>query len=69
MNIIKVFKFLTINVFLIYLSILFYGNFIWVGRAFFAGDAMEATNLSFIIMFIVILNAIDFATEILEGSD
>ena len=69
MNIIKMFKFLTTNVFLIYLSILFYGNFIWVGRAFSPSDAMEATNLSFIIMFIVILNAIDFVSEILEGSD
>ena len=66
MNTVKVLKFLATNVFLVYLSVLFYENFIWIGRAFSAGDAMEATNLSFVIMFIVILNSIDFVTEILD---
>ena len=69
MKIIKILKFLTINAFLIYLSILFYGNFIWVGIAFYPGDAMEATNLSFVIMFIVILNTVDFVSEILGSKN
>ena len=69
MKTIKLFKFLTINAFLIYLSMLFYENFIWVGRAFHHTDAMEATNLSYVMIFIVVLNTVDFVSEILEGSD
>ena len=71
MNIIKVFKFLTINVFLLYIVTLLYDSYIWVSSTmvFYSQDTIEGNKFVVVIVFIVILNTIDFAGEIIKGSD
>jgi len=68
---IKLLRFLTINVFLLYIVTLLYDSYIWVSSTmvFYSQDTIEGNKFVGVIVFIVFLNTIDFAGEIIKGSD
>jgi len=68
---IKLLRFLTINVFLLYIVTLLYDSYIWVSSTmvFYSQDTIEGNKFVVVIVFIVFLNTIDFAGEIIKGSD
>ena len=67
----KLLRFLTINVFLLYIVTLLYDSYIWVSSTmvFYSQDTIEGDKFVVVIVFIVILNTIDFVGEIIKGSD
>jgi len=67
----KLLRFLTINVFLLYIVTFLYDSYIWVSSTmvFHPQHTIEGGKFVVFIVFIVILNTIDFVGKIIKGSD